>query len=162
VRLTLSLCCFTACSCVRQGFPPGPPGDQSLSLLSDPLACISRLRREHGALVGLLLGGERVVLVADPAAAKQVSGHTQAVWGACCRQRTHVLLTGIITQFISRLVWCGVVWCGVVWCGVVWCGVVWCGVVWCGVVWCGVVWCGLCSRRVNYIDVRIWHQGCAM
>jgi hypothetical protein len=54
------------------GFPPGPPGDQSLSLLSDPLACISRLRREHGPLVGLLLGGERVVLVADPEAAKQV------------------------------------------------------------------------------------------
>lgn len=58
------------------GFPPGPPGDQSLSLLSNPLACISRLRREHGPLVGLLLGGERVVLVADPEAAKQV-----CVWG---------------------------------------------------------------------------------
>jgi hypothetical protein len=67
------------CTCLRPGFPPGPPGDQSLSLLSDPLACISRLRREHGPLVGLLLGGERVVLVADPAAAKQVSWHRLSV-----------------------------------------------------------------------------------
>jgi hypothetical protein len=58
-----------AAAAVPAGFPPGPPGDQSLALLSDPLAFISRLRREYGPLVGLLLGGERVVLVADPDAA---------------------------------------------------------------------------------------------
>lgn len=55
------------------GFPPGPSGDQSLGLLSDPLGTLSRLRREYGPLVGLLLGGERVVLVAEPDAAKQVT-----------------------------------------------------------------------------------------
>jgi len=64
------------CGSCRAGFPPGPPGDQSLGLLSDPLGFISRLRREHGPVVGLLLGGERVVLVADPDAAKQVSTST--------------------------------------------------------------------------------------
>ena len=32
-------------------------------------------KSRHGAIVGLLLGGERVVLVASPAAAKQVRGN---------------------------------------------------------------------------------------
>lgn len=64
---------ITTAAAAAAGFPPGPPGDQSLGLLSDPLGTLSRLRREYGPLVGLLLGGERVVLVAEPDAAKQVT-----------------------------------------------------------------------------------------
>ncbi len=56
----------------RAGFPPGPPGDQSAAMLSDPLAFIENLRQSHGPIVGLLLGGERVVLVSEPAASRQV------------------------------------------------------------------------------------------
>lgn len=97
-------------SCLRPGFPPGPPGDQSLSLLSDPLACISRLRREHGPLVGLLLGGERVVLVADPAAAKQVSSVRQC--GGCSQAGLHVYFRGMTAGVIW--VW-GMAWRGVAW-----------------------------------------------
>jgi hypothetical protein len=41
-------------------------------MLGGPLEFISRLRRQHGQVVGLLLGGERVVLLSEPAAAKQV------------------------------------------------------------------------------------------
>lgn len=41
-------------------------------LLQSPLDFITRLRREYGPVVGLLLGGERVVLVSDPAAARQI------------------------------------------------------------------------------------------
>jgi hypothetical protein len=41
-------------------------------MLQQPLAFLERVRRQHGPLAGLLLGGERVVLVADPAAARSV------------------------------------------------------------------------------------------
>lgn len=54
------------------GFPPGPPGDQSVGLLTEPLATISTLSAQHGDLVGLLLGGERVVLVSGPEAARTI------------------------------------------------------------------------------------------
>lgn len=33
---------------------------------------LERTKQAHGSIVGLLLGGERVVLVSDPAAAKEV------------------------------------------------------------------------------------------
>ena len=47
------------------GFPPGPSGDAAVALAGgQPLAYFEQLRREHGTVVGLLLGGERVVLVA--------------------------------------------------------------------------------------------------
>lgn len=54
------------------GFPPGPSGDQVVSLLNGPLAFLNTTRQQYGSIVGLLLGGERVVLVSDPQAAKQV------------------------------------------------------------------------------------------
>jgi hypothetical protein len=41
-------------------------------MLADPLAFIEDVRARHGPVAGLLLGGERVVLVSDPAAARQV------------------------------------------------------------------------------------------
>ncbi|GLC37963.1 hypothetical protein PLESTF_000605900 [Pleodorina starrii] len=44
-------------------FPAGPSGDQTLALLSDPLAFLKSVTAQYGSLVGLLLGGERVVLV---------------------------------------------------------------------------------------------------
>jgi hypothetical protein len=35
---------------------------------------LEKTKREHGTIVGLLLGGERVVLISEPEAAKQVGG----------------------------------------------------------------------------------------
>lgn len=55
-----------------EGFPPGPPGDQSAALLSDPLAFIESLRHAHGPVAGMLLGGERVVLISSAEAAREV------------------------------------------------------------------------------------------
>lgn len=54
------------------GFPPGPRGDQAVRLIADPLRFLASTRAEHGPIVGLLMGGSRVVLVADREAAKQV------------------------------------------------------------------------------------------
>ncbi len=42
----------------------GPPGDVAVAMLQAPLPFLQQLRQEHGSVVGLLLGGERVVLVA--------------------------------------------------------------------------------------------------
>ncbi|EFJ44932.1 hypothetical protein VOLCADRAFT_82539 [Volvox carteri f. nagariensis] len=53
-------------------FPPGPEGDQTLSLLSDPLGFLTSTTAQYGPLVGLLLGGERVVLVTGREAARTV------------------------------------------------------------------------------------------
>jgi hypothetical protein len=73
------------------GFPPGPPGDQSLGMLGGPLELITRLRRQHGQVVGMLLGGERVVLLSEPAAAKMVLVEQADVFvkvssRPCCRR----------------------------------------------------------------------------
>jgi cytochrome P450 len=54
------------------GFPRGPRGDAALALLQDPLKFIDDATRAYGDVVGLLLGGERAVLVADPAVARQI------------------------------------------------------------------------------------------
>ena len=54
------------------GFPRGPPGDAALDLLGDPLAFLERTQEQYGDVVGITLGGERAVLVADPNAAKTV------------------------------------------------------------------------------------------
>ncbi len=45
------------------GFPAGPSGDATVSLLSDPLSFLTSSTQQYGPVVGLLLGGERVVLV---------------------------------------------------------------------------------------------------
>lgn len=54
------------------GFPPGPPGDAAPSMLADPLAFLERTTTVHGGVAGVVLGGEYVVLVSDPAVAKDV------------------------------------------------------------------------------------------
>ncbi|KAL4425407.1 hypothetical protein ABPG75_009423 [Micractinium tetrahymenae] len=54
------------------GFPPGPPGDAAVRMLQQPLDFLQEVRRRHGGVAGLLLGGERAVLVADPAVARVV------------------------------------------------------------------------------------------
>lgn len=56
------------------GFPPGPPGDQAVTLLLDPLQFLERTTRQYGGTVGLLMGTERVVLVTDKQLARQVRG----------------------------------------------------------------------------------------
>ncbi|KAG2496159.1 hypothetical protein HYH03_005761 [Edaphochlamys debaryana] len=53
-------------------FPAGPSGEQTLALLSDPLAFLKTSTERYGPLVGLLLGGERVVLVTGREEARQV------------------------------------------------------------------------------------------
>ncbi|GLI60636.1 hypothetical protein VaNZ11_002833 [Volvox africanus] len=53
-------------------FPAGPPGDQTLALLSDPLSFLSSTTKQYGQLVGFMLGGERVVLVTGREAARVV------------------------------------------------------------------------------------------
>mmetsp|Transcript_22474 Transcript_22474/g.62331 ORF Transcript_22474/g.62331 Transcript_22474/m.62331 type:complete len:545 (+) Transcript_22474:187-1821(+) len=50
-----------------ENFPPGPVGDTVFQLLADPVGCIERLSRVYGGAVGLQLGGERCVLLSDPA-----------------------------------------------------------------------------------------------
>lgn len=54
------------------GFPQGPAGEVALQLLSEPLAFLLATQQRWGDCVGLVLGGQRVVLVAHPAAARQV------------------------------------------------------------------------------------------
>ncbi|KAK9830754.1 hypothetical protein WJX74_005464 [Apatococcus lobatus] len=54
------------------GFPAGPSGDQALQLLADPLGYLDRITQQYGPVVGLVLGGEYVVVVADVAAARTV------------------------------------------------------------------------------------------
>lgn len=54
------------------GFPPGPSGDSAVALGADPLAFIVEASRTHGDVVGLKLAGEYVVLVGDPAVARDV------------------------------------------------------------------------------------------
>lgn len=57
----------------------GPQGDVALRLLANPLAFLDEMNRTYGQLVGILLGGEHVVLVSDPAAAEKIliSGNSQ-------------------------------------------------------------------------------------
>ena len=50
----------------------GPSGDVALRLLANPLAFLEEVKQQHGKIVGMVLGGERVVLVADSAIAEQV------------------------------------------------------------------------------------------
>jgi hypothetical protein len=73
INVSPSRCCNAAAPAAAfAGFPPGPAGEQSVGMLAGPLEFIMRLRRQHGQVVGILLGGERVVLLSEPAAAKQV------------------------------------------------------------------------------------------
>lgn len=44
-------------------FPPGPAEDVAPAFLSDPLGTLESLEARYGGVVGVLLGGERVVIV---------------------------------------------------------------------------------------------------
>lgn len=82
--LSLYLCCTLtashqsiggtpACNCRPHGSPhAGPTGDCALQLLQNPLQFLEETTRQHGRVAGLVLGGEHVVLVADPALARRV------------------------------------------------------------------------------------------
>ena len=54
------------------GFPPGPPGDISMDLLQDPLRFLEKTSATYGGSVGMVLAGEYVVLLSDPALVRQV------------------------------------------------------------------------------------------
>jgi cytochrome P450 len=58
----------------------GPRGEQAPELLKSPLHFLEETRRRHGGLVSLVLGGERVVLVSDPAATRQVVVDDADTW----------------------------------------------------------------------------------
>ena len=51
---------------------PGPAGDSAASMLLDPLSFLESVTSTYQPVVGLIMGGEEVILVADPAAAQQV------------------------------------------------------------------------------------------
>ena len=50
----------------------GPAGDSAANMLLDPLSFLENVSSAYKPVVGLILGGEQVILVADPAAAQQV------------------------------------------------------------------------------------------
>ncbi|KAK9829411.1 hypothetical protein WJX72_005691 [[Myrmecia] bisecta] len=54
------------------GFPPGPAGDAALDLLRNPLDFLTRAVAAYGGIVGLSLGGQRVVLLTDLRVAHEV------------------------------------------------------------------------------------------
>lgn len=55
-----------------EGFPAGPRGDAALQLLNDPLEFLRTTNAEYGDVVGLLLAGERVILVSNPSVAREI------------------------------------------------------------------------------------------
>ncbi|KAL3147617.1 hypothetical protein ABBQ38_014667 [Trebouxia sp. C0009 RCD-2024] len=50
----------------------GPAGDSAANMLLDPLSFLENVSSAYQPVVGLIMGGEQVILVADPAAAQQV------------------------------------------------------------------------------------------
>jgi cytochrome P450 len=62
------------------GFPPGPRNDVSIELLRDPLAFLEQTQRRYGDVVGVLLAGERAVIVTEPDVAKHVLIEAQDVF----------------------------------------------------------------------------------
>ena len=50
----------------------GPSGDSAASMLLDPLSFLEQVSSTYQPIVGLIMGGQEVILVADPAAAQQV------------------------------------------------------------------------------------------
>ncbi len=54
------------------GLITGPSGDQALQLLADPLGFLDRITNQYGPVVGLVLGGEYVAVVADAPSARTV------------------------------------------------------------------------------------------
>lgn len=55
-------------------------------MLQDPLGFLEEVTQQHGNVVGLVLGGQRVVLVADPDTAKDVLIDRAALF---CKAREH-------------------------------------------------------------------------
>ena len=57
-------------------------------MLSDPLAFLEQTSATYGGVVGLVLGGEYVVLVSDPVVAKDVMIDSASVFVKvrCCLQ----------------------------------------------------------------------------
>ncbi len=50
----------------------GPSGDVALRLLANPLSFLEEIKQQYGKIVGMVLGGELVVLVADSVIAEEV------------------------------------------------------------------------------------------
>ncbi|KAK9903986.1 hypothetical protein WJX75_001915 [Coccomyxa subellipsoidea] len=64
-----------------EGFPAGPSDDVVLDFLRSPLGFLDRVVQQYGGSVGLRLGGERVVLLTDPALSRQVLIDLAATFG---------------------------------------------------------------------------------
>lgn len=63
---------------------PGPSGDSAASMLLDPLGFLQNVTSTYQPVVGLIMGGEEVILVADPAAAQQVLIDKAAIYKKVC------------------------------------------------------------------------------
>lgn len=63
---------------------PGPSGDSAASMLLDPLAFLQSVTSTYQPVVGLIMGGEEVILVADPAAAQRVLIDKAAIYKKVC------------------------------------------------------------------------------
>lgn len=68
-------------TCVRF---PGPSGDSAANMLLDPLGFLQNVTSMYQPAVGLIMGGEEVILVADPAAAQQVLIDKAAIYKKVC------------------------------------------------------------------------------
>ena len=58
----------------------GPRGESAPQLIADPLAFLRNTQQRYGDLASLVLGGERVVLVSDPVATRQIVVDDAATW----------------------------------------------------------------------------------
>eukprot|EP00892_Ulva_mutabilis_P002434 jgi/Ulvmu1/12191/UM085_0055.1 len=65
---------------VPSGFPPGPRGESGLQLASNPLQFLRTTFQRYGGLATVVIGGERVVLVGDPAVAKLIVEQEPQNW----------------------------------------------------------------------------------
>lgn len=69
----LELITSIACLCYdAHSMWVGPQGESVGAFLADPLQFLKDCRAKYGGIVGLLLGGEYVVLLSEAAAARQV------------------------------------------------------------------------------------------
>ena len=62
----------------------GPAGDSAANMLLDPLSFLQNVSAMYQPVVGLIMGGEEVILVADPAAAQQVLIDRASIYKKVC------------------------------------------------------------------------------
>lgn len=76
----------------------GPSDDVVLDFLRSPLGFLDRVVQQYGGSVGLRLGGERVVLLTNPALSRQVLIDLAATFGKVIliKFAHHTFITALI------------------------------------------------------------------